>query len=247
MESTPNISLFIAFSAGLLSFLSPCILPLIPAYISFITGISFEAFSSAEGSRKLRRTTVVHSLLFILGFSLVFTLLGASATYAGQFLQKYQFLLAKVGGVIIIILGIHLTGIINLRFLQREKKVHLREKPLGYLGTVLVGMTFAAGWTPCIGPILGSILIIASTSQKVTSGVVLLSFYSLGLALPFFASSLAISSFLGYFKRFRRHLRLVPIISGILLIGIGVLLVTDYFSYLVNLLNRLLPPSAQAG
>jgi len=189
MESTPSISLFIAFSAGLFSFLSPCILPLIPSYISFITGISFEAFSSGEETRKLRRTTVIHSLLFIFGFSLVFILLGASATYAGQFLQKYQFLLTKVGGVIIIILGIHLTGIINLKFLQREKKVHLREKPLGYLGTVLVGMTFAAGWTPCIGPILGSILIVASTSQKVTSGIILLSFYSLGLALPFFASS----------------------------------------------------------
>ena len=244
MESTPSISLFIAFSAGFFSFLSPCILPLIPSYISFITGISFEAFSSGEETRKLRRTTVIHSLLFIFGFSLVFILLGASATYAGQFLQKYQFLLTKVGGGIIIILGIHLTGLINLKFLQREKKVHLREKPLGYLGTVLVGMTFAAGWTPCIGPILGSILIVASTSQKVTSGVVLLSFYSLGLALPFFASSLAINSFLGYFKKFRSFLRLIPLISGILLIGVGVLLVTDYFYYLVNLLNRLFPAPA---
>ena len=244
MESTPSISLFIAFSAGLFSFLSPCILPLIPSYISFITGISFESFSSAEERSKLRRTTVVHSLLFIFGFSLVFVLLGASATYAGQLLQKYQFLLAKIGGVIIIILGIHLTGIINLKFLQREKKVHLREKPLGYLGTVLVGMTFAAGWTPCIGPILGSILIVASTSQKVTSGIILLSFYSLGLALPFFASSLAINSFLGYFKKIRPYLRLIPIISGILLIGVGVLLVTDYFTYLVSLLIRLFPPPA---
>lgn len=187
---------------------------------------------------------MIHSLLFIFGFSLVFILLGASATYAGQLLQKYQFLLAKVGGVIIIILGIHLTGLINLKFLQREKKVHLREKPLGYLGTVLVGMTFAAGWTPCIGPILGSILIVASTSQKVTSGIILLSFYSLGLALPFFASSLAINSFLGYFKKIRPYLRLIPIISGILLIGVGVLLVTDYFIYLVNLLIRLFPAPA---
>ena len=244
MESTPNISLFIAFSAGLFSFLSPCILPLIPSYISFITGISFEAFSSTEERSKLRRTTVVHSLLFILGFSLVFILLGASATYAGQLLQKYQYLLTKIGGVIIIVLGIHLTGIINLKFLQREKKVHLREKPLGYLGTVLVGMTFSAGWTPCIGPILGSILIVASTSQKVITGIALLSFYSLGLALPFFASSLAINSFLGYFKRFRPYLRWVPLISGILLIGVGVMLVTDYFADLVNQLLRIFPPAA---
>ncbi|MBF0497337.1 MAG: cytochrome c biogenesis protein CcdA [Deltaproteobacteria bacterium] len=161
MLEQQDVSLFIAFSAGVASFASPCVLPLIPSYLCFISGLSFEDLTGETPSVRVRRQAVIHSLLFIAGFSCVFILLGLSITLLGQIMARYQQVIRQVGGVIIILLGIYLTGVIRFKFLEFERRVHLKEKPVGYLGSLLVGVTFAAGWTPCIGPILGAILIYA--------------------------------------------------------------------------------------
>jgi cytochrome c-type biogenesis protein len=223
-----NISIFLAFTAGILSFLSPCILPLIPSYLSFITGISFQELTT---SKKIRKMTILHSLLFILGFSLIFILLGATATYLGNLLLKYQIIIKKIGGVLIILFGLYITGLLKLDFLTKERKIHLTEKPIGYFGTILVGATFAFGWSPCIGPILSTILLYASTSEKLSQGIVLLVFYSLGLGIPFFLTSLLVNSFLSYFEKFKRYLPSITLISGIFLIIAGFLLILDKFSF----------------
>ncbi len=240
MESTSQVSLLIAFMAGVFSFISPCVLPLIPSYLTYITGISFDELVDNR-SQSVRRRTLFHSLFFILGFTLVFVALGASATYVGAFFQENQVLIRRVGGVIVILLGIHITGVIKLNFLEREKRFEFTDKPIGYFGSVLVGIAFAAGWTPCIGPILASILLYASTSENVGSGIILLIAYSMGLGVPFLISALAFNSFLTYFSKFNRYLRIVSIISGIFLIVIGFLLVFDYLSVLSQYLNMWLP------
>lgn len=232
----------IAFTAGILSFISPCVLPLIPSYITYITGVSFKELTDDREKRRVRWATISHSLLFIMGFSTVFILMGASASYMGQLLIEYQSWIMKVGGVLIIILGIHFTGIINISFLQMEKRFELRRKPLGYLGSFFVGIVFAAGWTPCIGPILSAILIYASTSKNFTTGVYLLSVYSLGLGIPFFLSSLAFTTFLSVFDRIKRHMRWITVASGIFLILIGILFLTDTFRELNAFFNRLANP-----
>ena len=195
MESGQNISLLLAFSAGLFSFLSPCVLPLVPSYVSYITGLSFEDLTNKTERTDILKTTVFNSLLFILGFSVVFISLGASASYIGKLMVSYQEIIRKVGGVIIIIFGLFIMGILKMNFLQVEKKMHIKSKPAGYIGSFLVGIGFAAGWTPCVGPILGSILLFASTSGSVATGIKLLTIYSIGLALPLFISALAINSF----------------------------------------------------
>jgi cytochrome c-type biogenesis protein len=236
-----QVSLLAAFFAGLVSFVSPCVLPLVPSYITFITGVSFDELTSEAVAPQVRRLTILHSLAFILGFSLVFIALGATATVAGQFLREHQDFLRRVGGVLIILFGIYLTGIIHIPALSRERKKHLTSKPLGIFGSVLVGITFAAGWTPCIGPILASILIYASTAKTVTTGVVLLSVYSLGLGVPFFLSSLALNSFLATSRKIRAHLRTIETASGVVLILFGVALVTDLFTRFVSFLSRFLP------
>ncbi|MBW1644922.1 MAG: cytochrome c biogenesis protein CcdA [Deltaproteobacteria bacterium] len=240
MTSTTNISIFIAFTAGLLSFVSPCVLPLIPSYLTYITGVSFDELVDSR-EKSIRRRTIIHSLLFILGFSLVFTALGASATYIGNFFQQNQALIRKVGGVIVIILGIHITGVIKLQFLDKEKRLELKSRPIGYLGSVLVGVAFAAGWTPCIGPILASILLYASTSQNMAGGIILLLAYSLGLGVPFLVSALAFNSFLAYFAKLNRYLRIISIVSGIFLIIIGVMLFFNLFAVLSQYMNMLIP------
>jgi cytochrome c-type biogenesis protein len=229
MSQPQHISGMIAFSAGLLSFASPCVLPLVPSYITYITGVSFKELTDAEARAKLRWATIFHSLFFIMGFSLVFILMGASASYLGQLLTEYQSWIIKGGGVLIILLGIQFTGIINIPFLQMEKRFEMRRKPLGYLGSFLVGVAFAAGWTPCIGPILSTILIYASTTKSFTKGILLLTYYSIGLGIPFFLSSLAFNSFLSAFDKIKRYMRIITIISGFFLIGIGILFLTDTF------------------
>ncbi len=229
MRQPQEISGIIAFSAGLLSFVSPCVLPLVPSYITYITGVSFKELTGVEARGKLKWATIFHSLLFIMGFSMVFILMGASATYLGQLLAQYQYWIMKAGGVLIILLGIHFTGIINIPFLQMEKRFEMRKKPLGYAGSFFVGVVFAAGWTPCIGPILSTILIYASTSKSLTTGILLLTYYSIGLGIPFFLSSLAFNSFLSAFGKMKRYLRVITILSGLFLIGIGILFLTDTF------------------
>jgi cytochrome c-type biogenesis protein len=241
MGQPQEISGMIAFTAGLLSFVSPCVLPLVPSYVTYITGVSFKELTNVEVSSKLRWATIFHSLFFIIGFSLVFILMGASATYLGQLLAQYQYWIMKGGGVIIILLGIHFTGIINIPFLQMEKRFEMRKKPLGYAGSFLVGIAFAAGWTPCIGPILSTILIYASTSKSLTTGILLLTYYSIGLGIPFFLSSLAFNSFLSAFDRIKRYMRVITIVSGLFMIGIGILFLTDTFKEINYFLNALNP------
>jgi len=242
MSHPQEISGMIAFSAGLLSFASPCVLPLVPSYITYITGVSFKKLTDAEAASKLRWATMSHSLCFIVGFSLVFILMGASATYLGQVLVQYQYWIMKGGGVLIILLGIHFTGVIKLPFLQMEKRFEMKKKPLGYAGSFVVGVVFAAGWTPCIGPILSTILIYASTSKSLATGILLLTYYSVGLGIPFFLSSLAFNSFLSAFDRIKRYMRVINVVSGLFLIAIGILFLTDTFKELSSYMNLLNNP-----
>ncbi|MCX5717387.1 MAG: sulfite exporter TauE/SafE family protein, partial [Nitrospirae bacterium] len=177
--------------------------------------------------KRVRNLTITNSLVFIAGFSAVFIALGASSSVAGQILFRYQEWIRVIGGILIIIFGLFMAGFLKLDFLMRERKVHLSGKPAGYIGTFAIGMTFAAGWTPCIGPILVSILLYAGAKGSAVYGIKLLSVYSLGLAVPFFFSSLAINSFLSYSKKLQKHMRIIIIISGILLIAFGVIMLTN--------------------
>ena len=241
MSGSQDLSLFLAFGAGLLSFLSPCVLPLVPSYLAFITGLSFEELTQEQPKGKRRRVILIHSLLFGLGFSTLFTALGASATFLGQFLSAYRDTIRMAGGIMIIFFGLLISGVFSFDFLQREKKFHLQNKPLGYLGSYLVGLTFAAGWTPCVGPILSSILLYASTHEDIKSGIFLLLSYSLGMGIPFIACALALNTFLSTFQKTRRHLGVVTKVGGVLLILVGVLLLLDALTFLNELFSRLLP------
>ncbi len=226
-----------AFIAGFLSFLSPCVLPLIPSYISYITGITFGELTQEALPRKIRFLTAVHSLLFIAGFTAVFVLLGLSFTLLGNTVLRHRLIIERIGGIIVILFGLHIAGAINLNFLRREKKVEIKTKPLGYLGSFLVGATFSLGWTPCVGPILSSILILSSTAGEVKQGAALLLSYSLGLGAPFFLSSVLINNFLAYFGRIKRYLRVISVISGIFLVIVGLLILTGYFTRALHLLG----------
>jgi cytochrome c-type biogenesis protein len=230
-----TLGLFVAFAAGLLSFLSPCVLPLVPSYIGFLTGMSLPEMSGR------RRVAVAHALLFVLGFSLVFVLLGASATALGRALNYYQVWLQRVGGVLIIGFGLVCLGVIKAGFLSQERRVQVEQKPVGYLGSALVGMAFGAGWTPCIGPVLGAILGLAATSQDLARGVLLLAVYSAGLAVPFLVAAVALDSFLGWFQRFRRYLPWVMRVTGVLLIFVGALMLTGEFTRLAGWLQQFTP------
>lgn len=241
MSGTQDVSFFLAFAAGVLSFLSPCVLPLVPSYVAFITGLSFEDLTLDHPKRKLRRIIISHSLLFILGFSVLFTTLGASATLLGQFLANYRDTIRIVGGILVIIFGLFVSGVFSFGFLQQEKRFHLRDKPLGYVGSFLVGVTFAAGWTPCVGPILSSILLYASTAEDLLSGIFLLLFYSLGLGLPFFVCSLALNTFLATFQKARGYLGALTKVGGVLLIIVGILLLTNSFALLSETFSRWFP------
>ena len=238
MESS-NISFIGAFVAGILSFLSPCVLPLIPSYMTYITGLSFADLQAEHPSQKVRMQTIIHSLLFIGGFTLVFVLLGASATFIGSYLQEHMGLLRKIGGVLIIIFGIHVSGLFDIGMLLGEKRISINRKPAGYAGSVLVGIAFAAGWTPCIGPILASILMVAATEDTVFKGVGLLLLYSIGLGLPFFLASLAMHQFLVFFNRFKKYIRIFEIVTGLFLIVVGVLIFTDYLTILSRYANMI--------
>lgn len=235
MNEPAALGFLVAFVAGLLSFLSPCVLPLVPSYLGFLTGMTLPEVTVR------RHRALLHALLFVGGFSLVFILLGASATALGRALNYYQIWLQRVGGVLIILFGLLCLGVFNLRLLSQERRVQLDRKPLGYLGSALVGMAFAAGWTPCIGPVLGGILGLAATSTDVSRGMVLLAVYSAGLALPFLIAAVAIESFLAWFQRFRRFLPWVMRISGALLLFVGILLVTGEFTRLAGWLQSLTP------
>jgi len=230
-----DIALPIAFGAGLASFLSPCVLPLIPSYITFITGMSLDDVARA------RRLALIHALLFVAGFSLIFLALGASATLLGRLLFTYRAWISRIGGVLVLVFGLYLLGVFNLRAFSQERRIHITDKPLGYLGTVFVGFAFGAGWTPCIGPILGSILTYAATQDQVSRGVVLLGAYSLGLAVPFIIAAVAVERFLTAFGAIRRHMVWITRISGAVLVVVAVLMIADYMPILTGFLQRLTP------
>lgn len=232
MGATADISLYGAFLAGILSFLSPCVLPLVPSFITYLTGLSFADLQDEHPTHLVRQRTIIHSLLFISGFTIVFVLLGASATFVGGFLREHMAIMRKIGGVLIILFGLHVSGLIPIGMLLGEKRVTLHNKPAGYLGSVLVGVAFAAGWTPCIGPILASILIVAAEEETVFHGIILLLVYSLGLAIPFFLSSLALHRFLVLFNRFKKYIRIFEIVTGLFLVIAGLLIFFDRLSSL---------------
>jgi len=228
-----------AFLAGILSFLSPCVLPLVPGYVSLISGATVEDLQSDE--RRMLGKVMFHSLTFILGFSVVFIALGAVATSIGQLANEYHNLLAKVAGVIVILFGLHLTGLLKIKALYADKRLHDVKGGSSALGSFAVGFAFAFGWTPCIGPILATILLFASAQQTVIKGILLLAVYSMGLAVPFLLTSLGVDRFLGFYTKFRRHLHTVEVVSGVLLIAVGVLIFMNNLKLLsgyLSFLNR---------
>lgn len=241
MSESNSIGLVVAFAAGFLSFLSPCVLPLIPSYVTFITGMSLDDLTQrAEGSRR-RRTVLVHGSLFVLGFTLVFVLFGASATFLGSLFFFARRWIEIGGGALLILFGLYLIGALRIPGMSREWRMHLGDKPLGYLGTVLVGVAFGAGWTPCVGPVLSGILMLAATSGSLGDGMGLLLVYSAGLAIPFLAAALLLDRFLGGMRRMGPWFPWVSRISGALLIILGLLLLTGAFTTLSSMLMRWTP------
>jgi len=230
---TPSFA--IAFVAGLLSFLSPCVLPLIPSYVGFLTGLTLEELEVRRG------TALIHAGWFVAGFALVFVALGATASALGAVLLHSQVWIGRIGGVIVLLFGLYLVGVLRPAFLLRERKVQLAHKPVGYVGSAVVGITFGAAWTPCIGPILGAILTLAAATSSIAQGTALLAAYSLGLAIPFLVTALALDRFLVWFQRFRPYIVWVDRIAGALLIVLGILLVSDRFTLLSSWLQGLTP------
>ena len=247
-----NVTLLAAFGAGILSFVSPCVLPLIPGYLSYISGLSLDEMrggTAAGGATgvavaappAVRRRILLSSVFFILGFSLVFIALGASASAIGHFVLAKKSLFSKIAGAVIIIFGLHTMGVLRIEWLYQEKRVQTNRQPGGPFGALLVGVAFAFGWTPCIGPILAGILAIAATRSGVGEGVRLLAAYSLGLGVPFFATALAINQFFGALARIRRHYHKIELVSGGLLVAVGLLIFTGRFTLLAQWLSPYLP------
>ena len=235
MQDSPTLGFAVAFTAGVLSFLSPCVLPLVPSYVTFVTGLSVDNVTGA------RRVALLHSLLFVFGFTAIFVALGAGASAVGVLLSAHRAWIGRAGGALLVLFGLILLEVIRVPALGRDTRIYLADKPLGYLGSVLVGVAFGAGWTPCIGPILGGILSMASTTTSMSRGTGLLVAYSLGLALPFVLAALAIDYFLLAFARLRRGLVWITRISGAFLIVVGLMLATGWFTSLAGWLARLTP------
>ena len=235
----PDVSLVAAFGAGFLSFISPCVLPLIPGYISYISGMSLEDMRTADAGA--RRHLIIATLFFILGFSIIFMAMGASASAIGQLLLEHLRIVQKIAGVVIVILGLHLMGLFRIGWLNRDARVQTSRRPATPFGAMVVGMAFGFGWTPCIGPILGGILTIAGSKSTVGEGVLLLAVYSAGLGVPFFLTSLAIDKFFAASARVRRYYRAIEITSGLLLVMLGLLLFTGRFTLIIKWLTPYLP------
>ncbi len=228
-----NLTYSAALFAGLLSFFSPCILPLIPAYFSFITGLSLDELT--DNKQETRNKVILATLFYVAGFSFIFILFGASASFLGGLAAQYSWVVRYVGGGIVLVFGLHLLGILNIKGLNFEKRIHVQKKPLHLAGTFVIGMAFGAGWSPCIGPMLGSILIVAGNQETIQKGILLLAVYSAGLAIPFLVLSFFIHSLLDIMKRATRLIGIINRVSGVLLIVIGLLLIFDKFRLLANL------------
>jgi cytochrome c-type biogenesis protein len=237
-----DVSYFAALVAGILSFVSPCVLPLVPGYLSFISGVSLEgAHTGTALPEGTTRRVFLASIAFVLGFTVVFVALGASASKIGLLLNEQLWILTKIAGVLVILFGLHTMGLLKISALYRQAQIDVKRKPAGPLGAFLVGLAFAFGWTPCIGPILGSILALAAREDSVSQGALLLSVYSLGLGVPFLATSLAVDRFFGVFRRVRKYYRMIEIVAGLLMVIIGVLLVLDRFTLIARVLTPYLP------
>lgn len=239
-----NVSLLAAFVAGVLSFISPCVLPLVPGYLSFVSGVSLDEMrgrTDVEAARAGRRKVFIASVAFVVGFSLVFISLGASASLVGQFLMERLTLLGKVAGVVLVLFGLHTMGVLRIGALYAEKRIQTNRTPAGPFGAFVVGIAFAFGWTPCIGPILAAILAVAATQDTVGQGVQLLAIYSAGLGIPFLATSLAVNQFFAAFARVRRYYKAIEIAAGALMIVIGVLIFTNRFTLIAQYLTPYLP------
>ena len=247
-----NVTLLAAFGAGLLSFISPCVLPLVPGYLSYISGLSLDEMRGTAvvtGGTAVavvrpaaaRRQIVIASLAFIIGFSLVFVALGAAASAVGQFLIQKQEIFNRIAGAVIIVFGLHTMGVLRIEWLYQEKRLQTSRKPAGLFGAGLVGVAFAFGWTPCIGPILAGILALAGSQETVGQGVQLLAVYSLGLGVPFMATALMIDRFFGAMGRIRRHYHMIELVSGALLVIIGLLIFTNRFTVIAKWLTPYLP------
>ena len=241
-----NVTLLAAFGAGLLSFISPCVLPLVPGYLSYVSGLSLDELrgTSARPTTEpsaARGRVVVASLAFILGFSLVFVALGATASAAGQFLIERLPILSRLAGVVIIVFGLHTMGVLRIEWLYQTKQVQTKRKPAGPIGATLVGAAFAFGWTPCLGPILAGILAVGASRETVGDAVQLLATYSLGLGVPFLVTGLAINKFFGAMARIRRHYHAIELVSGALLVIIGLLIFTNRFTVIAQWLSPYLP------
>ena len=228
-----NLTYSAALLAGLLSFFSPCVLPLVPAYFSFITGLSLDELT--ENTKETRKKVILSTVFYVAGFSFIFILFGASASFLGSLAARYSWIIRYLGGGIVLVFGFHLLGIINIKGFYFEKRLQIKKRPLHLMGTFVIGMAFGAGWTPCIGPMLGSILIVAGNQDTVLKGVLLLAVYSAGLALPFLVLSFFIHFILDFMKRAKKIIGIINKVSGILLILIGLLLIFDKFKLLATL------------
>jgi len=237
MSFSGELSMGVALVAGFFSFFSPCVFPLIPSYLSYLTGFTLDELQSR--SLRVQLFTLLHTICFVAGFSVIFISLGASATYFGQILFQYRDWIMRVGGVVVIVLGLYLMGMVPVGFLSQERRFEFHRRPAGFLGSWLVGCSFAIGWTPCVGPVLGAILIYASTASDLSKGIKLLSFYSLGFAFPFILISLAFNFFLSRMKVVSRHGLAVRTISGLLLVGMGIVILTGSFPLVSQLLDSL--------
>jgi cytochrome c-type biogenesis protein len=234
-----QINILTAFVFGLLSFVSPCVLPIIPGYISFISGYSLNEMTGDNTAAK--RAILVNTTVFIAGFTLVFVLMGAAATSIGKVLNENLTLISKIAGAVIIVFGLHMIGIFKIGFLNYEKRFHLQDKKLGILGSFAVGSAFAFGWTPCIGPVLAGILAIASQQDTVMQGIVLLFSYSLGLGIPFFLTALSINKFFNVFNRIKKHFHAIEVFGGVMLVAVGILMITNYLTIIASYLSKWFP------
>jgi cytochrome c-type biogenesis protein len=233
-----DVTIFAALFAGLVSFLSPCVLPLVPPYIAYLAGTSLERLADAEPEPRVKRETLLAAALFVAGFSTVFVALGAGASVIGSVLRFYSHELSIVAGIAIIVMGLHFLGLTRIGFLYRQARLEV-PKPVGLWGAYVMGLAFAFGWTPCIGPILAGVLAMAATSENISRGVFMLAVYSAGLAIPFLLTAVGINQFLGFYQRFRRHLHAVEIGSGVLLLAVGCLIFVDRLTLLSGKLSFL--------
>lgn len=246
MDSSIGFAIVTAFAAGILSFLSPCVLPLVPGYISIISGFSLDQLKGNAPTASLKRSVILSSIMFVIGFSISFVLIGATATAVGKLILTQMPILRKVAGIIMVIFGLHVLGVFRITALYQDKRMHGVKTSSGMLGALVLGLVFALGWSPCLGPILSVIFGMAAEQETVAKGMFLLLVYSAGLGVPFLMTSVGLNQFLAFYNRFKRHFRALEIVSGVLILGVGVLIFTDqmtqmnqYFTFLTNLEIRL--------